>query len=131
MPINDHHTVAERRTTARRALRVPLRLTTRGRLPQQIDGETTDVSSLGLGVKFPSSRNQARLDTLLESLVEDRLVIEVMLRLPEGSVGCEARVVWWGLLGDEDKFGIRAGVLLAQPWSDMDWELIEKNVLRG
>jgi hypothetical protein len=36
--------------------------------------------------------------------------------------------MWWGLLGDEDKFAIRAGVLLPTAWSDDEWDLIEKNL---
>jgi hypothetical protein len=131
LAIDDHRAAAERRILARQALRVPLRMTTRGRLPQQADGETMDVSAQGIGVRFQSTANQAKLDTLLESLVEDRLLVEVMLRLPEGSLSSEGHVAWWGLLGDDDKFGIRTGILLARPWSEADWELIEKNVYRG
>ena len=92
-----------------------------------MDGETIDISGTGLGVKLSSSR-ASKLDALLESLVEDRLTVEIMLRLPEGSVSTQGQVVWWGLLGDDDKFGIRAGILLPGSWSDADWELIEKNL---
>ena len=125
---HDHDPVAERRTTNRRTLRVPLRITTRGRLPQTIDGQTIDVSDTGLGVRFAKSNSQAKLDALLESLVEDRLAVELMLRLPEGSLSTEGCVMWWGLLGEEDKFGIRAGILLTRSWTAADWQLIEKNV---
>jgi hypothetical protein len=118
---------ADRRSSLRQSLRVPFRLSTAGRAPQTVDGETMDVSGAGLGVKF-SSRAE-KLDTLLETLVEDRLSIEIMLRLPEGSVRTQGQVVWWGLLGDDDKFGIRAGILLPSPWSDSDWILIEKNLV--
>ncbi len=118
---------ADRRSSLRQSLRVPFRLSTPGRAPQTVDGETMDVSGAGLGVKF-SSRAE-KLDTLLETLVEDRLSVEIMLRLPEGSVRTQGQVVWWGLLGDDDKFGIRAGILLPSPWSDSDWVLIEKNLV--
>ncbi|HUE39173.1 MAG TPA: PilZ domain-containing protein [Candidatus Binatia bacterium] len=118
---------ADRRTSLRQSLRVPFRLSTAGRAPQIVDGETIDVSASGLGVKF-SSRVE-KLDTLLETLVEDRLSVEIMLRLPEGSVSTQGQVVWWGLLGDDDKFGIRAGILLPSSWSDSDWLLIEKNLV--
>jgi len=118
---------ADRRTSLRQSLRVPFRLSTAGRAPQIVDGETIDVSASGLGVKF-SSRVE-KLDTLLETLVEDRLSVEIMLRLPEGSVSTQGHVVWWGLLGDDDKFGIRAGILLPSSWSDSDWLLIEKNLV--
>jgi len=119
---------AERRTSIRQSLRVPFRLSTAGRAPQTVDGETIDVSGTGLGVKF-SSRGPGKLDALLETLVEDRLSVEIMLRLPEGSVRTQGQVVWWGLLGDDDKFGIRAGILLPSPWADSDWQLIEKNLV--
>lgn len=118
---------ADRRTSLRQSLCVPFRLSTAGRAPQIVDGETIDVSASGLGVKF-SSRVE-KLDTLLETLVEDRLSVEIMLRLPEGSVSTQGQVVWWGLLGDDDKFGIRAGILLPSSWSDSDWLLIEKNLV--
>ena len=119
---------AERRTAIRQALRVPFRLSTGGRAPQTVDGETIDVSETGLGVKF-SGRGAGKLDALLETLVEDRLSVEIMLRLPEGSIGIQGQVVWWGLLGDDDKFGIRAGILLPSPWLESDWRLIEKNLV--
>jgi hypothetical protein len=118
---------AARRSSLRRALCVPFRLSTLGRLSQTIDGETIDVSGNGLGVKF-STRAAEKLDALLESLVEDRLTVEIMLRLPEGSVRLQGQVVWWGLLGDEDQFGIRAGILLPQPFSDSDWAVLEKHI---
>ena len=114
----------EQRAAARRTLVVPFRLTTPGRLSQAVDGETMDVSSTGLGVKFESAA-AAKLDGVLESLVEDRLGVEVTLRLPQGSVSTEGQVMWWGLLGDDAKFAIRAGILLKQPWSKSDWQLIE------
>jgi PilZ domain len=117
---------AERRTSLRQSLRVPFRLSTTGRTAQTVDGETIDVSESGLGVKFSSGTQ--KLDALLETLVEDRLSVDVMLRLPEGSVRTTGQVVWWGLLGDDDKFGIRAGVLLRSAWSESDWLLIEKNL---
>jgi hypothetical protein len=119
-------TVSDRRSSLRQALCVPFRLSTQGRSPQTIDGETIDVSDSGLGVKF-SSPAAGKVDALLESLVEDRLTVEIMLRLPEGSIRMLGQVVWWGLLGDDDSFSVRAGILLPQPWSDSDWELIEKN----
>ena len=106
---------------------MPFRLTTAGRAPETVDGETIDVSGTGLGVKF-SSRGARKIDVLLETLVEDRLTVEVSLRLPEGSVSAQGQVVWWGLLGDDDKFAVRAGILLPSPWSDSDWRLIEKNL---
>jgi hypothetical protein len=124
----DEKVGAERRTSIRQSLRVPFRLSTAGRAPQTVDGETIDVSGTGLGVKF-SSRAAGEVDTLLETLVEDRLSVEIMLRLPEGSVRTQGQVVWWGLLGDDDKFGIRAGILLPSPWADSDWRLIEKNLV--
>jgi hypothetical protein len=117
----------DRRSSLRRAICVPFRMSTMERLVQTVDGETIDVSNTGLGVKF-SSRGPAKLDALLETLVEDRLTVEVMLRLPEGLVTSKGQVVWWGLLGNDDKYGIRAGVLLPSPWSDADWQLIEKNL---
>ena len=49
------------------------------------------------------------------------------MRLPEGSIRMEGQLMWWGLLGDDDKFGIRAGVLLSAPWNESDWGLIEKH----
>lgn len=118
---------ADRRTSLRRALCVPFRLSTLGRVPQTIDGETMDVSGTGLGVRFSSS-GAGKFDVLLESLVEDRVTVEVTMRLPEGSVSMPGHVMWWGLLGDDDRFGIRAGILLPRPWSDGDWALIEKNL---
>jgi PilZ domain-containing protein len=117
---------SDRRSSLRQALCVPFRLSTQGRSPQTIDGETIDVSESGLGVKF-SSRAAGKVDALLESLVEDRLTVDIMLRLPEGSIRMNGQVVWWGLLGDDDNFSVRAGILLPQPWSDADWALIEKN----
>jgi hypothetical protein len=108
-------------------LTVPLRLSTQGRAPQTIEGETIDVSGSGLGVKF-SSRAATKIDTLLESLVEDRLTVDIIMRLPEGSIRIQGQVMWWGLLGDDDKFGIRAGILLSSAWADSDWALIEKNL---
>ena len=118
---------SDRRSSLRHALSVPLRLSTPGRAPQTIDGETIDVSGSGLGVKFSTPAAQ-KIDTLLESLVEDRLTVEIMMRLPEGSIRMQGQVMWWGLLGDEDKFGIRAGILLSSAWAESDWGLIEKNL---
>ena len=118
---------ADRRTSLRQSLHVPFRLTTSDRAAQIVDGETIDVSESGLGVKFSSGTQ--KLDALLETLVEDRLSVDIMLRLPEGSVRARGQVVWWGLLGDDDKFGIRAGILLPSAWSESDWVLIEKNLV--
>src|SRR5205807_10417405 len=108
------------------AMSVPLRLSTPGRSPQTIDGETIDVSGSGLGVRF-STRSPNKVDTLLESLVEDRQTVEIIMRLPEGSIRMQGQVMWWGLLGDDDQFGIRAGILLSSGWADSDWGLVEKN----
>ena len=119
--------LADRRTSLRQSLRVAFRLTTSDRAAQIVDGETIDVSGSGLGVKFSSGTQ--KLDALLETLVEDRLSVDIMLRLPEGSVRSRGQVVWWGLLGDDDKYGIRAGILLPSPWSESDWVLIEKNLV--
>jgi len=118
---------AERRTSLRQTLRVPFRLSTGDRAAQIVDGETIDVSESGLGVKFSSGTQ--KVDALLETLVEDRASVDIMLRLPEGSVRSRGQVVWWGLLGDDDKFSIRAGILLPSPWSASDWLLIEKNLV--
>jgi hypothetical protein len=117
----------EQRTAPRQALSVPVRIITTGRHPETIDGVTLDISMKGLGVKFGRGK-MAGLDALLETLVEDRLPVQIMLRLPQGSVTVEAQVVWWGLLGDDEKFALRAGVLLRQEWSDTDWKLIEDNL---
>jgi hypothetical protein len=119
--------VSDQRSSARRGLTVPFRLTTRGRLSQVIDGETIDISGEGVGIKFASS-GRDKLDSLLESLVEDRVAVELTLRLPEGSVTSTGQVMWWGLLGDDSKFSVRAGILLPKPWSDADWLLIDKNL---
>jgi hypothetical protein len=118
---------SDRRSSVRHSFSAPLRLSTQGRSPQTIEGETIDVSGSGLGVKF-SSRTTKPIDVLLESLVEDRLTVEIIMRLPEGSIRIHGQVMWWGLLGDDDKFGIRAGVLLSTPWAESDWQLIEKNL---
>ena len=118
---------SDRRSSVRHSISAPLRLSTQGRSPQTIEGETIDVSGSGLGVKF-STRATRQVDTLLESLVEDRLTVEIIMRLPEGSIRIDGQVMWWGLLGDDDKFGIRAGVLLSTPWAESDWQLIEKNL---
>jgi hypothetical protein len=34
--------------------------------------------------------------------------------------------MWWGVLGDDEKFALRGGILLIDDWSDPDWHLIEK-----
>ena len=99
----------------------------RGRPLEAIDGQTLDVSSNGIGAKLRGGRSVS-IDELLESLVEDRLEIEVLLRLPEGSVSAEGQLMWWGLLGDDEGFTIRAGILLKKGWSATDWQLIEKNL---
>ena len=116
---------SDRRSSVRHAFSAPLRLSTQS--SQTIEGETIDVSGSGIGVKF-SSRAATKIDSLLESLVEDRLKVEIIMRLPEGSIRIQGQVMWWGLLGDDDKFGIRAGVLLSSPWAETDWQLIEKNL---
>ena len=99
----------------------------RGRGVDAVEGETLDVSSNGLGVKLRRGKSVS-IDELLEALVEDRLAIEVLLRLPEGSVSAEGQLMWWGLLGDDEGFTIRAGILLQKGWSPTDWQLIEKNL---
>ena len=96
-----------------------------GRVSEAVDGETMDVSSKGLGVKLGKG-NIAKVEALLESLVEDRQPAEVTLRLPEGSVRIEGQVMWWGILGDDREFALRAGILLPNGWSDSNWTLIEK-----
>ena len=116
----------DRRSAVRHSFSAPIRLSTQGRSPQTIEGETIDVSGNGLGVKF-ATRAAEKIDSLLESLVEDRLTVDIIMRLPEGSIRMQGQVMWWGLLGDDDKYGIRAGVLLSAPWSDSDWDLIEKH----
>jgi hypothetical protein len=118
---------SDRRSSVRHAFSAPLRLSTPGRSPQTIEGETIDVSGSGIGVKF-ATRAATKIDALLESLVEDRLTVDIIMRLPEGSIRIQGQVMWWGLLGDDDKFGIRAGVLLASPWAETDWRLIEKHL---
>lgn len=127
MTIREDRLNAERRRSLRQSLRVPCHLRTTGLAPREIRGETTDISGSGLGVKL-SSDGPGKLDMLLESLVEDRLSIEVLIALPQGSLRVEGHVVWWGLLGDDDQYGIRAGILLLRPWSDDDWAVIEKNL---
>ncbi len=117
----------DRRAALRQSLRAACQLRTTGLAPRTLQGETTDVSGSGLGVKL-SSGGPGKLDALLESLVEDRLSVEVMIRLPQGSIRVEGHVVWWGLLGDDDQFSIRAGILLLRPWSDDDWSVIDKNL---
>ena len=99
----------------------------RGRAGDAIEGQTLDVSPTGLGVKLVRGRSAA-VDELLETLVEDRLPIEAMLRLAEGSVSAEGQLMWWGLLGDDEGFTIRAGILLPKGWSSTDWQLIESNI---
>jgi hypothetical protein len=119
---------AEQRRFSRAPLTVPFRLVPRGRPLEAVDGETLDVSSNGIGVKLRRGRSVA-IDELLESLVEDRMAIEVLLRLPEGSVSAEGQLMWWGLLGDDEGFTIRAGILLKTGWSTADWQLLEKNLV--
>ena len=120
----------DQRTAPRQNLSVPFRLMTTGRTPQTIDGITLDVSPRGLGVKFGRAK-LAGIDALLETLVEDRLPIEVTLRLPEGAVTVEGQVMWWGLLGEDEQFAVRAGVLLLKDWSDADWALLRKHLKSG
>lgn len=100
----------------------------RGRSGEAIEGQTLDVSPNGLGVKLVRGHSASAVDELLETLVEDRLPIEAMLRLAEGSVSAEGQLMWWGLLGDDEGFTIRAGILLPKGWSSADWLLIEKNL---
>lgn len=126
MPAEKEINAPEQRTASRVALSVPFRLVC-DRMSHTIDGETTDVSGKGIGVKFGRTGSR-QVDALLEGLVEDRLSVDVVLRLPQGSVRAQGRMMWWGLLGDDDRFSIRAGILLDQRWSAADWELIEKNV---
>jgi hypothetical protein len=118
---------AEQRRFTRAPLSVPFRMVPRGRPLEAIDGQTLDVSSNGIGAKLRRGRSVS-IDELLENLVEDRLDIEVLLRLPEGSVSAEGQLMWWGLLGDDEGFTIRAGILLKKGWSTTDWQLIEKNL---
>ena len=117
----------EQRRFSRSPLSVPFRMVPRGRGVDAVEGETLDVSSNGLGVKLRRGKSVS-IDELLEALVEDRLAIEVLLRLPEGSVSAEGQLMWWGLLGDDEGFTIRAGILLQKGWSPTDWQLIEKNL---
>jgi hypothetical protein len=98
-----------------------------GRNPQTIDGLTMDISPKGIGVKLGRGR-VAGIDSLLETLVEDRLPVEVTLRLPQGAVSVEGQLMWWGLLGDDERFALRAGILLREGWSDADWKLIQENL---
>lgn len=118
---------SEQRSLPRQILAVPFRLVVSGRSGDIIDGETSDVSPKGIGVKFSRGRLSA-IDALLETMVEDRLSVEVTLRLPEGSVSAGGQVMWWGMLGDDEKFSLRAGILLREEWSDADWNLIQKNL---
>lgn len=121
-------TSVEQRGSVRLTLHVPFRLVTSGRAAQTVDGETLDVSAVGVGVKIGRGK-PGIVDNLLESLVEDRLTVEVSLRLPQGSVRGEGQVMWWGVLGgDEDRLSLRAGILLSEPWSDADWKLIEASL---
>ncbi|MGH7821723.1 MAG: PilZ domain-containing protein [Candidatus Binatia bacterium] len=117
----------EQRNAPRRSLAVPFRMMTSGRVPQTIDGETIDVSARGLGIKFGRGKSLG-IDSLLEGLVEDRVGVEVTLRLPQGSVSVHGQIMWWGLLGDDERFAMRAGVLLRDGWSEADWKLIEENL---
>ncbi len=100
-------------------------MTASGRTSETVDGETMDVSSKGLGVKLGKG-NIAKVEALLEDLVEERHPAEVTLRFPEGSVRIEGLVMWWGILGDDDEFALRAGILLRDGWSDPDWAVIQK-----
>jgi hypothetical protein len=117
----------EQRQFTRAPLSVPFRLVPRGRAQEAVDGQTVDVSNNGVGVKLRRGP-KVSIDEMLEGLVEDRLSIEVLLRLPEGSVSAEGQLMWWGLLGDDEGFTIRAGILLKKGWSTTDWQLIEKNL---
>ena len=117
----------DQRRFTRAPLSVPFRMVPRGRPNEAVDGQTLDVSANGVGVKLRHGKTIS-IDELLEGLVEDRLAIEVMLRLPEGSVSAEGQLMWWGLLGDDEGFTIRAGILLKKGWSSSDWSLIEKNL---
>lgn len=123
----DHGKSSEQRRFNRAPLAVPFHMIPRGRAGDTIEGQTLDVSPTGLGVKLVRGRSGA-VDELLETLVEERLPIEAMLRLTEGSVSAEGQLMWWGLLGDEDGFTIRAGILLPKGWSSADWLLIESNL---
>jgi hypothetical protein len=115
----------EQRATIRRTLAVPVRLTVPGRAATPIDGQTLDVSEGGLGIKLASG--PGNLAPLLEDLVEDRQTIEITLRLEQGSVSNRGHLVWWGLLGDDPRFAVRAGILLSEPWAESDWRLIDKS----
>lgn len=117
----------ERRRAARATLDVAFRMVAAERPSEPIDGRTLDVSERGIGVKFGPS-GVDKLDMLLETLVEDRAVVEVTLRLPEGSVSAKGHLMWWGLLGEPDGYSIRGGVLLSEGWSPEDWQLIEENL---
>jgi hypothetical protein len=102
-------------------------LITSGRVAATVDGLTLDVSPRGVGVTFPRERLQ-ELESLLETLVEDRLPLEITLRLPQGSVTATGQLVWWGLLGEPGDLSIRAGILLRDDWPEADWKLIQKNL---
>lgn len=98
-----------------------------GRVSEAVDGETMDVSERGLGVRLGKG-DIRKVEALLESLVEDRHPAEVTLRFPEGSVRVEGQVMWWGILGDDEQFALRAGILLRNGWSASDWTLIQKHL---
>lgn len=118
---------AERRQALRSTLDVAFRIVAVEHPLEPIDGRTLDVSARGVGVKFGPS-GVDKLDMLLETLVEDRAIVEVTLRLPEGSVSARGHLMWWGLLGESDGYSIRGGVLLSEGWSPEEWQLIEKNL---
>ena len=116
---------SEKRQFERASLGVPLRLVPKDRPQDVVEGETVDISLNGIGAKFG---RRLSVDALLERLVEDRLPVEISLRLPEGSVSTEGQLMWWGLLGEDEAFGIRAGVLLPKGWAERDWQLISRSV---
>lgn len=118
---------AEKRKFERTVLAVSFRLVPKERPGDAIDGETIDVSANGLGVKIVRDA-VGKVDRLLEELVEDRVTVEVLLRLPEGSVAAEGYLMWWALLGENEGCAIRAGVLLRSGWSAQDWKLISKSL---
>lgn len=117
----------EQRNAPRVSLNVPFRLITTGLISHTIDGETIDVSERGLGIKFGRGKVPA-IDSVMEDLVEDRLPVEITLRLPEGSISVKGHVVWWGLLGDDERFALRAGILLSTDWNEGDWKRIEDSI---
>jgi hypothetical protein len=115
----------EQRRYERTNLEVAFRLVPRDRPNDSVEGHTIDVSANGAGVKFSRGRG-GKIDALLEQLVEERSEIEIHLRLPEGSVSASGTLMWWGLLGEEEGYTLRGGVLLPRGWSARDWDLIQK-----